>query len=371
MKKSLIALAALAAVGAASAQSSVTISGRVAAGHQTDLSVPHASASTVANVQQLGGSTTAVSQISTNGQQRKGTGLALMDTTLRISAVEDLGGGLRANFLFTVEGSREFRGAAITRADSGIGLTGPFGEIGYSNTRSSDALASVVSPAVYLADSVYDASGILARGGIDTLTYQTPQLAPGLRLAAAYVENQDGAVNPPGTYTTTAGYAAANAKTYVLGATYTQGPMRLVIQHKTKHTNALASSGMTTKANTELFARYDLGVAAIALGYDGAERTGTSNASAGVFASTANAQAFNNNFAKAATGVSVTVPLGALSVGAQHFKRGTAKMTDFGAVYSLSKRTAITAAVGKKSGLANDNSGHYGNQHRVSLRHDF
>ncbi len=349
----------------------MTISGRVAAGHQTDLSVPHTSATAVTNPQQLGGSTTAVTQLSGNGVTRKGTGLTLMDTTLRLSAVEDLGGGLRANFVFAMEGSREFRGAAFTRADSGIGLSGGFGEIGYLNTRSSDAMFSVTSPAINLPDGLYDSTGILGRTAIDTLNYRTPELAKGLRVTVSYVENNDGAINPPGTYTAP-NYTAQNAKTYVVGASYTAGPLSLTVTHKTKPTNTTASGGTTPKANTEIFARYDLGVAAIALGYDGAERSGTAvAASAGTFASIANASAVTQNFTKAATGLSITVPMGAFSLGAQTFKRGTAKVTDFGALYSLSKRTSINASVGKKSGLADDNNGHFGTQHRVAVIHTF
>ena len=351
----------------------MTISGRVAAGHQTDLSVPHsANSSTLANPQQLGGSTTGPTTLSGNGVIRKGTGLVLMDTTLRLSAVEDLGGGLRANFVFAMEGSREFRGAAFTRADSGIGLSGGFGEIGYLNTRSSDAMASVASPAINLPDGLYDSTGILGRGAIDTLNYRTPELAKGLRVTVSYVENNDGAMNPPGTYTAP-NYVATSAKTYVVGASYTAGPLSLTVTHKTKPTNTTASNGTTPKANTELFARYDLGVAAIAVGYDGAERSGTATnpSSAGTFASAANSAAVTQNFTKAATGLSITVPMGAFSLGAQTFKRGTAKVTDFGALYSLSKRTSINASVGKKSGLADDNNGHFGTQHRVAVIHTF
>ena len=70
MKKSLIALAVLAAAGAASAQSSVTLSGSLAAGYNY--------------------SSAGVSKISRHGAA---------DNNITLRGTEDLGGGLTAGFL--------------------------------------------------------------------------------------------------------------------------------------------------------------------------------------------------------------------------------------------------------------------------------
>ena len=83
MKKSLIALAALAVVGAASAQSSVTLYGRL------DLGMSH-NKETISNA---AGSTSATAT-SLAGAQGSRTG-----GRLGVRGTEDLGGGLKANFV--------------------------------------------------------------------------------------------------------------------------------------------------------------------------------------------------------------------------------------------------------------------------------
>jgi hypothetical protein len=115
---------------------------------------------------------------------------------------------------------------------------------------------------------------------------------------------------------------------------------------------------------------YDLGVAKVAYAYDSASVEGTSSATAGAFSSAANAQAVANLQTKSAQGMSVTVPMGALTFGANYFKRDVAKVTEFGVSYALSKRTALNVATGKKSGLA-ENLGYNGTQNRVQLKHTF
>ncbi len=82
MKKSLIALAALATVGAAQAQSSVTVYGSMDLGYQA------------LSYDNIGGQTGAGSQDKTAGI----AGSALTSNRFGLRGTEDLGGGLRANF---------------------------------------------------------------------------------------------------------------------------------------------------------------------------------------------------------------------------------------------------------------------------------
>ena len=352
MKKSLIALAALAAVSAASAQSTVTLSGTYSASYQTDLSA------TTANPVVISGLTGASSSVPANLTYGKAKGFAITDATLKLAAVEDLGGGLKASFDYLLETGAQ-RGAPVTRADSGIGISGGFGAVAIRNTRSSDLLASIASPAISLPDGLYDATGILGRSNIDTVSYTSPSIN-GFTGSITLVETAEGNITAP----------VNNKSTNVLGVSYANGPLTVSAAFKSKPSSVLVSSGLTAKANSELAVSYDLGVAKISAAIDSASVEGTSSAAIGAFALQANAQAVANLQTKSASGFSVTVPMGALTFGAQYFKRDISKVTEFGVSYAFSKRTALNVATGTKSGLF-ENLGYKGTQNRVQLKHTF
>ena len=356
MKKSLIALAALAAVTAASAQSSVTISGLVRAGFQKDISLTAANPALI--------KATAAAPGAAAAAVVSGNGLSTHDININFGAVEDLGGGLKASFFQNLETDPQ-RGAALTRADSGLDLAGGFGTVSYRNTRHSDQIASIASSAINMADGLYHNSGIVTRGSIDTLAYTSPAIMPGLNLSATYVEGNDGQISIPTT----------NKTTLVLGAAYTNGPLVARGAYKMKPANAAASSGLTPKANFELAVVYDLGVAKIGFAHDAASVSGVSSASASSAASggtlsAAQAQTLANLQTKSANGFTLHVPVGAVSLGLGYYTRGDQTVTEFGARYDLSKRTYVSAASGKKAGLFN-NDGHQGSQYRVAMSHTF
>jgi predicted porin len=257
------------------------------------------------------------------------------------------------------------RGAALTRADSGLDLAGGFGTIGYRNTRSSDLISGIASSAINLPDNLYHNTGIVNRGSIDTLAYTSPAIMPGLNLSATYVEGNDGQISIPTT----------NKTTVVLGAAYTNGPLVARGAYKMKPANTAASSGLTPKANFELSVRYDLGVAAISFAHDAASVSGVSSAAASTAASggtlsAAQAQTLANLQTKSANGFTLHVPVGAVSLGLGYYTRGDQTYTEFGARYDLSKRTYVSAASGKKAGLFN-NDGHQGSNYRVAMSHTF
>ncbi|WP_409415111.1 porin [Comamonas sp.] len=106
MKKSLIALAAVAASGAAFAQSSVTLFGVV---------------------------DTSVAYVKGNGSDNKGYGLddnGIATSRLGFRGVEDLGNGLKAQFWLEGEVSPDDGGAAFNfKRRSSISLLGNFGEV--------------------------------------------------------------------------------------------------------------------------------------------------------------------------------------------------------------------------------------------------
>ena len=333
----------------------MTLSGTYSASYQKDLT------STTTNPSYAGSatSTPTIAKL-TFGE---GKGFAITDANLKLAAVEDLGGGLKASFDYTLETGAQ-RGSLTTRADSGIGLSGGFGTVAVRNTRSGDLIASIGSSAISLPDGLYDSTGIVSRAAIDTLSYTSPTMN-GFNASFTVVESNEGNT-----------ILTSNKGANVVGVNYVAGPLSASVVFKSKPNAAAASSGLTGKANTELAVRYNLGFATVAAAYDAASASGTSSAAAvtdgasTTVLTAAQAQTIANLQTQAATGLSVTVPMGALTFGANFFKRDVAKVTEMGVSYALSKRTSLSASTGKKSGL--DVAGGYnGTQNRIRLAHTF
>jgi hypothetical protein len=271
---------------------------------------------------------------------------------------------LKASFFQNLETDPQ-RGAALVRADSGIDLAGGFGTVSYRNTRSSDLISGIASSAINLPDGLYHNTGIVGRIDHDVLSYTSPAIMPDLTATASYFENSNGQISIPTT----------NKTIVVLGAAYANGPLAVRGTYKMKPANATASSGLTPKANMELSVVYDLGVAKVGFAHDAASVSGTSSAAASTAASggtltAAQAQTVANMQTKSGTGFTLHVPVGAVSLGLGYYTRGDQTYTEFGARYDLSKRTYLSAASGKKSGLFN-NDGYQGSQYRVAMTHAF
>jgi predicted porin len=343
-------------VTAASAQSTVTISGLVRAGFQKDISLTADNPALI--------KATSATNAGKGAAVKSGKGLSTHDININFAAVEDLGGGLKASFFQNLETDPQ-RGAALTRADSGMDLAGGFGTIAYRNTRNSDLIAGIGSSAISLADGLYHNTGIVTRGSIDTLSYTSFPIMPGLNASVTYVEANDGQINIP----------TANNAAYVLGASYTQGPLVVRAAFKMKPAKLATVDGLTPKDNLELAVIYDLGFARVGFAHDAASASGASTAVAssgpsGGTLTAAQAQTLANLQTKAANGFSVHVPMGAVSFGLGMYTRGDQKVTDYSVRYDLSKRTYLSASGGKKSGLF-DADGYQGSQYRVAMSHTF
>jgi predicted porin len=372
MKKSLIALAALATVTAASAQSTATISGSIAFSFQQDLTGATPSGNTSA-------ASSAVAK-----------GLTANDATLVVGVSEDLGGGLKAAGSVAIEAGFH-RASAMTLADRSLSLSGGFGALTVRNTRSSDQMASIFSAGVAVPDDIYTSSGILARSAVDTIAFTTPAFAPGLTTTISYTEGKDGNQS----------IDTSNGSQAALTAGYTNGPLSLGASYKMKPQNATAVAatftstattantwGLLPKATMELSVTYDLGVAKLGYAYDGAERSGTATAvNTATLGTTAletvsyASRAVAVATTKAANAFSVTVPMGAVTFGLNYAKRDSYTMTQFGAKYDLSKRTSFSAGYGTKTAknadstvqtaLRDSTSGVHGSQYRLRLNHTF
>jgi hypothetical protein len=269
------------------------------------------------------------------------------DAFLKFSASEDLGNGLKASGYFSVEGmNNRGRTDAVTTAtgssangdafvkngptntDSAISLSGGFGSIAVTNTRSTNLAASGNVFGASASKGFYDT--VASRPDVQVVSYTSPALIPGLNvsLGQALVGN---------TATSQA------AKIGIVGVSYSAGPLSLGVQQKSYNTAALASGDEDTQ--TEGFLTYDAGVAKVGLGY-GSKTTTTG---------------------KAVNSFGISVPMGAITLGADYAKRDAAEFTNYGVRYAFSKRTALHLTAGKYQTTATNSK----NQSRIRISHAF
>ena len=328
MKKSLIALAALAATGVVSAQSSVTISGGLNVGY---------------------GSTAGVASFSSNA----GGG-----NHVTFTSSEDLGGGLRATASINVRfnpttGYNTGNGGAALPATAGadgpnefdafaqnvtLGLSGPFGQIrlgrftgviqgplGGYDPFGTDANGVGISP-----------THIVARGN-GMIAYNTPTIN-GFTLSVQSTQKNNNTATDAATAATKNGTEVA--------VTYGQGPLSLHFGN---------SNGLTGTKGNAFGASYNLGVAVPRIAHAKTETV------AGVETKE--------------TMVGVSVPMGAFTFKAGHKITEVSnvttdvKRTAFGVTYALSKRTSMLADTHKETGnttAATNKQAYY-----VGLRHTF
>lgn len=343
MKKTLIALAALSVAGLASAQ--VSITGSISTAIQSNLA--------------------------------KVSGLAMTDNTLNVGVSEDLGNGLKLAASMTLENDAP-RGTAFTRADQTFALTTPIGLVSFRNTRSGgNQGAALVAPA-NLADDQW-ASAVIKREAIDVVSFSLP-INEQFSLAVGYVEGKNdalaaaapaaiiaagadaekakaafdtglggasGAVTPAATSYTGAAKYSGNGLTVTAGytsTTFTDNALVLL--------QALRKAGAKSDIQTtsyDLSAIYDAGIAKVGFGYDSSRRGYTSAD-------------------KAAMLFGASVPMGAITLGANYGARDEANFLQLAAQYDLSKRTNANVSWGQdKQGAGKDTN----SQYRISLNHSF
>ncbi|RYX90000.1 MAG: porin [Comamonadaceae bacterium] len=240
MKKSLVALAVLAASGVASAQSTVTLYGLI---------------DTYVGAQKttVGGNGTRQSVVNSGGLQTSRFGL---------KGSEDLGGGLAANFQlengFNVDtGATPNNGAtnqSIFSRQSWVGLSGGFGQVKigkmwtpFDEVKGSGAAGfdgNVLAPAT----NVWASNNYNDRPG-NSLYYSTPSFG-GFSAAAMYAFGEN--KTPTNNAGKTAGFNVA----------YNAGPLAAALSYQSEKPggNAVGLAGRTTKF-TQVNASYDFGVA--------------------------------------------------------------------------------------------------------------
>jgi len=242
MKKSLIALAVIAASGAASAQSSVTLYGLVDA--------------YVGSVKVNGLTTTGINVPAAAG------GGGLNTSRFGVKGSEDLGGGLKVNFLLEAgfdpstgvsnSYTNPYTGATSTALfgrQSWVGLSGGFGEVKlgkmwtpFDDVKGSGAAAfdaNIFAPATF----VWASNSYSDRPG-NSIYYATPSFG-GITAAALYSFGENK------TSTTGAGHIAS------VNVAYAGGPVAAALSYQTEKANGAVAN--TTKF-AQLNASYDFGV---------------------------------------------------------------------------------------------------------------
>lgn len=298
MKKSLIALAVLAASGAVMAQSSVTIAGKVNVGYQKLSDTP-------AGFNDVHGS------------------------RWSMSGVEDLGGGMKATFGFEQRfaadtGLLNTAGVgALFNGYSKVGLAGGFGAVNFGRQYNSGFLevANAVDPF----------------GGDGVAALRTAGMGP----AFVRVDNSiryDGAFGPV-KFSVSHGLSevAGTDNTSNFALTYAGGPIAAGLTY---------GKGAASISQTSLFGAYNFGVARVTLGfntYDDGTAAGALDRKGYLL------------------GLTAPVGSGVAKVGyARSETAGVRKISKFGLgyQYNLSKRTSLEANYGNDSDAAKNASGY-------------
>ncbi len=335
MKHCLIALAAVMATGAVSAQSSVAIGGVLDVG--------------------------VVKPIGAKGLRLDA---ANGNNSLFFRGSEDLGGGLKAVFMLRMNFSPESggqdgdrNGRPLFQSESTLGLTGPFGAvklgrsltagqslaIPYDNFNSNlvaAAIPSALAGRYMTAPQLEDPRDLAGLGRTDGITYASPALG-GLTVQGTY-----GFKDSQGSG---ARYTGRNAL-LSLGLSYTTGPFRADFG---------AERNRAGDRFTWLGGIYDTGTIRLLAAY-------------GVYSPLAS---INNTIGRI---VGINVPVGAATLKAVYGHNKTQTLPaarsrlGLGVDYFLSKRTNLYVTIGHEGGTANTIAGvTQKNGYSLGLRHTF
>ncbi len=331
MKKTLIALAAVAATGAAFAQSTVTLYGVVDQGYNTDKKT--------------------VGTVAT-----KTTGLTsiLSGSRFGFKGTEDLGGGLAANFVLEYSVQPDDAATSMANRQSFVGLSGAFGSVNLGRQYTQ----------IHSLQGAFDANGNATAAGwlgsgtstvrqSNAIVYSTPSFSgfsAALELGFAEAA-QGGATNVTGNAgnTTALGLNYANGPLTVKAATESIKLAKLSYAAPGIATAVDLSDALANRTANSIGASYDLGVAKL-MAITGTEENATSGAR------------INKG-----TSISATVPFGAttLKVGLLNDQNSNKDKTSVGVDYALSKRTTVSADTFK---TRNDAAGQ---QTWIGVRHAF
>jgi len=325
MKKTLIALAALAATGATLAQSSVTIYGRM------DLGMSSVDTTVGAGA----GATT------TEATSLAGTQNARTSSRLGFRGTEDLGGGLRAGFTYEIgiNADRATTGNAETRL-ANLSLTGGFGTVVIGTFMNAFDAARAFSPATGVNAAV--------PGGDFTSQLHGDAL---VERFDSRTQNAIAYVSPAFSgFTFSAGtlneeHANREYDGYILGLNYSQGPLAAQFAFGqldvARHGPLLGALNNVEVDNWALAVRYTFAPVVLSFIYEDAQRTAPGIA----LDREHNAWEIGARFPMGAFAPYVTFGQGEITE--QGVNRFDTSAWQIGTTYNLSTRTWIYAAIGE------------------------
>ena len=300
MKKTLVALAVLAASGASFAQ--VTMTGEFTWGYKATSITPSATADAAGS-----------------------SGFGVDYSNINFAVTEDLGGGTKASVLMGIDGADRSNdgGSAVGGQNANITLTNGASKLvlatAQNNDYLSEGIAAVGNPAwismdgkVFSAHTNSDSITYSYNLGAITLGYQFLEAASGLNEGAG-ISGDPSVVGQPRN---------------LIQATYAAGPLTANVGLGV-YSNQTDNSG-TAKSLARFAVAYDLGMAKLGLAYSNKQL---------------------NLGSQVDTFLAAAVPLGALTLGVDWAQRkddngttsGTKAGYGIGAAYALSKRTQLVA----------------------------
>lgn len=334
MKKSLIALAVLAASGAAMAQSTVTVYGLVDASFgsfKTNGAGTGTQAGTIQSITQ-----TAVNTDGLNGNR----------WGLRMS--EDLGGGMSAvanlESGFNIDTGSSAQGGLLFGRRANVGLASGFGTVTLG--RNTSAYNDVAYDHSTLGASIFDAAnlnnGTTAPTAANLLARRTAWIGFGERIdnSVKYVSPNFSGVTFGALYGFGEDKTATTSASKSISASvkYVNGPLLVSAGYQSEGVLTTATTKPALE-NTLVNVAYDFGVAKVAGGFNRAKYKDINVMAIAGKTDTAAQKEWN---------LSVAVPLGATTLSAGYaMSKGDdlGKSTGFGvqALYALSKRTTLYA----------------------------
>jgi predicted porin len=298
MKKTLIALAVLAASGASFAQA--TITGNYTFGYKQTQSAGAASTS----------------------------GIGTDTAAVTFAASEDLGGGLKAAAQVSIASA--YRGATVGGEDAKLTLTGGFGVLTMGTVESANGLLAIGSSGA--SGFGLDGNVISGSTNLDVIGYGLP-LGNGLTLGISYTDVGAAGSAVPTLGAGTTG-SAAGQSSWTAGVTYAAGPLAVKLDTTAYNRNGDTDvTSNTGQSRYRLSAAYDFGAARLSAGYSRKSSSGDVTAYE--------------------TLVGVKAPLGAVTVGLDYAMASTDTMGtkgsekqgySLGVSYALSKRTSVSAS---------------------------
>jgi predicted porin len=340
MKKSLIALAAVAAVSGAFAQSSVTIYGRMDVG--------------------MNNQKTTLTETGAAAVFYKGNNLVnedgLSTGLLGFRGTEDLGGGLKANFIHEMDLDMDVGALGVAAGrDSTLGLSGGFGEIrlgrSYTPMFTTIGMSDVFGTTGAGTANQYGmaATGVRVSNAV---FYTSPNFGGvTVRLMAAQNNAQTQASVGNAGKTSAQGMSVTFAAgklslSAAMGSEKGSSIDRIGAVFATSAANATTAGTPVANANAKytgsaISGQYDFGVAKVFAGYISSKDDD-------------NTTVANDELKSTETNLGVAVPMGAITLMAGVGKNKateagvSAKGTDvaFGVTYALSKRTTAYAKAG-------------------------